>query len=197
MAQPEAPLRVEQTDIPTNLGLAHALCASTAAKVVDALSGHMTQPCLRLRAAGEHAGNPLLASAMAEACRRQGLSIATEDSDCTAALEYRILELQIAYTGLDRSALLVKQDIERHGACVVYASLLDDRSGRELATTQQEALLADRFPKDLQALVASDSYPFTAPELKTREWSKSVEPFVVTGLVAGLIYLFFSNQSSN
>ena len=70
----------------------------------------------------------------------------------------------------------------------------DDRMAE---TTQQEMMLGDSFPYDMHYLLSSQNYPFTSPELKERDWSKSVEPFVVTAMISGLIYLFFSNQSSD
>jgi hypothetical protein len=98
---------------------------------------------------------------------------------------------------VDRSALWTRKEIERHGACVLASRVVDAGSGRERSTTQQEVLVADRVPYDLRELVGSPSYPFTAPELEERDWSKQAEPFVVTGMIAGLIYLFFSNQSGD
>ncbi|MBM4116276.1 hypothetical protein FJ251_00800 [bacterium] len=187
------PLRVDGT--PTNLGLAHSMAAEVAAASLAEL-GARAGDCLFIAPAAEHAGNGLLELALTEAARRQGIAPAPGPGDCARHLEFRILDLRIAYTGVDRSALWTRKEIERHGACIVACRLLDATAGSELAATQREVLMADRFPYALRELVASPSYPFTAPELKERDWSKSAEPFVVTGMVAALVYLFFSNQSS-
>ncbi len=45
--------------------------------------------------------------------------------------------------------------------------------------------------------VENDLFTFTKPEKKATNWSKIVEPVVVSGIIVGLIYLFFSNQSSD
>ncbi len=187
-----APLTVE--DAVTNLGVAHAMAEEIAGSVLDDLPDRFAGE-FRVLPKTEHAGNPILDLAFEEAARRQGLRVGVEDSG--VYLEYRVLELRIAYTGVDRSAFLASKEIERHGACVVAAGLVDSASGELLATTQQEVLMADRFDYDLQELLASSSYPFTAPTLKEKDWSKSTEPIVVTGMLAGLVYLFFSNQSSD
>lgn len=189
----QTPLQVDS--VPTNLGLAHSMAAAVAAASLAEL-GPLAGDCLRIAPGSEHAGNSLMELALAEAARRQGIAPALGAGDCPRQLEFRILDLRIAYTGVDRSALWTRKEIERHGACIVACRLLDSAAGSELATTQREVMLADRFPYDLRELVASPSYPFTAPELKERDWSKSAEPFVVTGMIAGLVYLFFSNQSS-
>lgn len=193
LAAEPAPLQVDA--VPTNLGLAHSMAAEVAAASLAEL-GPLAGDCLRIAPGSEHAGNSLMELALTEAARRQGIAPAVGLADCPRQLEFRILDLRIAYTGIDRSALWTRKEIERHGTCIVACRLLDIAAGSELATTQREVMLADRFPYDLRELVASPSYPFTAPELKERDWSKSAEPFVVTGMIAGLVYLFFSNQSS-
>jgi hypothetical protein len=190
----EAVLDVE--GVPTNLGLAHELTSRVAAKTLETIAARLAGDCLSSRPAGEHPGNGLMSLAFSEACRQTGLTPVRENGDCGVELEYSILELRIAYTGVDRVALFTKKEIERHASCVVSSRLLDSESGEELASTQQEVVLADRFPYDLEPLLRSESYPFTAPELKEKDWSKYVEPFVATALITGLIYLFFSNQSS-
>ncbi len=187
-----APLVVE--DVVTNLGVAHAMAEELAGTVLDALPDRFAGE-FRVQAKTEHAGNPILDLAFEEAARRRGLRVGVEGSP--TYLEYRVLELRIAYTGVDRSAFLTSKEIERHGAIVVAAGLVNSETGELLVTTQQEVLMADRFDYDLQDLVASGSYPFTAPVLAEKDWSKSAEPIVVTGMLAGLVYLFFSNQSSN
>ncbi len=194
LAEEEHPLTV--AGVPTNLGLAHELTSRVAQLLLPELSDHMDGACLHSRAGAEHSGNTLMDLALAEAGRQSGLRVAAEEGLCGSVLEFSILELRIAYTGIDRSAIGMKKEIERHAACVVAGRVLDAETGEELASTQQEILLSDRFPYELEGLVTSDRYPFTAPTLSERNWSKSVEPFVVTALVSGLVYLFFSNQSS-
>ena len=189
-----APLTVEA--VPTNLGLVHAMAAEVAAATLAEL-GAATGDCVFIAPRSEHSGNGILELALAEAARQRGLKAAAGPADCGQHLEFHVLELRIAYTGVDRSALWTRKEIERHGICVLATRLLDAATGTELAVTQREVLMADRFPYDLRELVASPSYPFTTPELSERDWSKSAEPFVVTGMIAGLIYLFFSNQSGN
>lgn len=193
LAAETAPLHVDA--VPTNLGLAHSMATEVATACLTELAP-LAGDCLSIRPGSEHSGNTIVELALAEAARRQGLTLAAGPGDCARHLEFRILDLRIAYTGVDRSALWTRKEIERHGACVVACRLLDATAGSELATTQREVMMADRFPYDLRELVASPGYPFTAPELKERDWSKSAEPFVVTGMIAGLVYLFFSNQSS-
>ena len=45
--------------------------------------------------------------------------------------------------------------------------------------------------------VEAGLYSFTKPERETKKWGRIVEPVVVSGIIVGLIYLFFSNQSGD
>lgn len=193
LAVDPAPLRVEGAL--TNLGLVHAMAADVAAAVLTDFAGQIGER-FQAQAESEHSGNGILALALEQAARERGLAVVEPALDVPVRLDYRILELRVAYTGVDRSAFWTSRDVERHGGCVLAARLVDTASGATLATTQREVVMADRFDYALLDLVRSESYGFTQPELSERDWSKSAEPFVVTGMIAGLIYLFFSNQSS-
>lgn len=181
--------------VPTNLGLAYSMSLDVSQKSLAVLSGQLGGHRVFFRAGREHSGNPLLLTTLAEAARRQGLRITASASEADLLLECSILELRIAYTGTDRSAFGLGKEIERAGSIVLACSLFD-AGGVELAGTQQDVLVQDKFPQDLQGLLASETYPFTSPELSEKDWSKAVEPFVVVSLITGLVYLFFSNQSS-
>ncbi len=186
---------LEIEGFPTNLGLANQMTRNVADKSVEALEAWLTES-VGVKAGKESAGNPLVLLALKNSLRNAGHRPMGEEDGAERMLEFRILDLRISYTGVDRRALGLKKEVERAGAFVLAVSVLDSESGEELSSTQQEVLLADHFPKHLLDLVASKSYTFTNPELNEKEWSKSVEPWVVGGLVASLAWLFYSNQSS-
>ncbi|MCP4549041.1 MAG: hypothetical protein GY835_21505 [bacterium] len=184
-------------DIPTNLGIAYGMAADVAEKTLESLSETIGGNRIAFRPVREHSGNSLIVTALTEAARRHSLELAINSSQSDYIIDFSILELRIAYTGTDRGALFLKKEIERAGSCVLACSLVDSDSMIEMTTLQQEVLVTDHFPSDMLEVVKSSTYPFTSPEYTSKDWSKAVEPFVVTGLVTGLIYLFFSNQSSD
>lgn len=192
-AEEEPPLQIE--GVPTNLGLADRMARQVADAAVADLDPWLEGE-VALKAGRESSGNPLVLLALKDSLRRSGRSPLGAEAVAHSILEYRILDLRIAYTGVDRRALGLKQEVERAGALVLALSALDGTTGEELASVQKEVLLADHFPKHLLDLVASSAYPFTNPELKERDWAKVVEPWVVGGLVLSLAWLFYSNQSS-
>jgi len=192
-ADDEHAMKIE--GVPTNLGLADEMARSVAEEAVAELDSRLGGT-VALRAGTESPGNPLVLLALNDALRRSGRHPIEEEDPAARVLEYRILDLRISYTGVDRRALGLRKEVERAGALVLALSVLEKGSGEEIASTQKEILLADHFPKSMLDLVASPAYSFTNPELKEREWSKVVEPWVVGGLVASLAWLFYSNQSN-
>ncbi len=186
---------MEIKGVPTNLGLASEMTRLVADASVAELDAWLSES-VAVRAGKESVGNPLVLLALKDTLRRSGRRPMGENDSADRILEFRILDLRISYTGIDRRALGLKKEVERAGAFVLAVSVLDGNSGEELGSIQKEVLLADHFPKSLLELVASKAYTFTNPELNEREWSKSVEPWVVGGLVASLAWLFYSNQSS-
>jgi len=193
LAEPEPPKEIE--GVPTNLGLADLMARRVADEAVAELSPELGES-VGVKAGKESSGNPLVLLALKEALRRAGHGPLDEGAKAHRVLEYRVLDLRIAYTGVDRGALGLGAEVERAGSLVLALSLLDGDSGEELTSIQKEVMLADHFPKDMLELVSSKAYPFTNPELKEKDWSKSVEPWVVGGLVLSLAWLFYSNQSS-
>jgi hypothetical protein len=184
-------------DVRTNLGLAFEMADRVAAATMSSLGDGLRGDLIRLRPTTGHSGNPIIETALTRMVRQYDLSIAGPDLSSPLILEYTILDMQILYTGIDRSALLMGKDIKRSGNCVLFSRILDSETGIEIGNTQEEVIISDHFPYELKELVRSGGYSFTSPELNERDWTKSLEPVAVTGLLTGLIYLFFSNQSGD
>ena len=53
----------------------------------------------------------------------------------------------------------------------------------------------DVVPASKLPLLEGQAFPFTRPSLETRGLGGLVEPALVSGIVAGLIYLFYTNQN--
>ncbi|MEC7973604.1 MAG: hypothetical protein VX987_12995, partial [Pseudomonadota bacterium] len=55
-------------------------------------------------------------------------------------------------------------------------------------------LRADRIPKKQLEILQHSTYKFAQTDVEEQSWSKFVEPIVVSTVLGGLIYLFFSNR---
>ena len=192
----EEPSAMSVEGYPTNLGLAHQMAMEVSAQVLADLQGFLPGQRVALREGLEAAGNPVMRISMAEVLRQAGYQPVDPGAEAAAILEYKILDLRIIYTGVDRRALGLRAEVERLGNCVVAARVVDPETGVDLGVTQREVLVSDHFPKDKLELINSRTYAFTSPELEERDWSKTLEPWVVGGLVVSLAWLFYSNQDS-
>jgi hypothetical protein len=59
----------------------------------------------------------------------------------------------------------------------------------EITRTRQ-----DQIPKKQLAVLQHDQFKFAQTELEEQTWGKFVEPVIVSTVLGGLIYLFFSNR---
>ena len=55
-------------------------------------------------------------------------------------------------------------------------------------------LRADQIPKKQLEILQHSTYKFAQTDVEEHSWSKFVEPIVVSTVLGGLIYLFFSNR---
>ena len=112
-------------------------------------------------------------------------------------LQFQNIAFQVAYPDVYRSHLVGGKKVRRTASVRVFATLTDAASGRVLWTGEAERSRADEFDKDDAARIEYGTYAFVRPAEPSGGWGKYVEPVFVTGIVVGLIYLFFSNQSGN
>lgn len=135
-----------------------------------------------------HAANWVLDHVLSERLLARGFAV-TLDSTAggSARLAYRILDL-----GISGRSGLGGGTVERRAR----ASLAFSLSRGDTLQWQQEsgAVLRDRVPRNRLELLGNAAYPFTKAELEERSFGRFVEPFIVSTVLGGLIYLFFANR---
>jgi hypothetical protein len=87
--------------------------------------------------------------------------------------------------------------VKRRADVRVNATLSDAQTGQVLWVGEAARENADEFDMDDAARVEQGVYQFARPVVPGSGWGRLVEPVFVTGIIVGLIYLFFSNQSDN
>ncbi|MFA6108330.1 MAG: hypothetical protein WDA75_06130 [Candidatus Latescibacterota bacterium] len=186
------PARVRSEEPPTNLDL---VVAAVERAADDALA---KAPELAPRSAGAvvvapqapHAANWVLDHVLSERLLARGFAVTLDSTSTTrgsARLAYRILDLGVSgRSGLGGST------VERRAR----ASLAFSLSRGDSLQWQQEsgAVLRDRVPRNRLELLGNAAYPFTKAELEERSFGRFVEPFIVSTVLGGLIYLFFANR---
>lgn len=112
------------------------------------------------------------------------------------ALEFRfqLLAFNLDYTDVYRAHLVGGKRIRRSASIRLLVTLVDPASGSVLWTGEREQQKDDQFRAGELARVEASTFAFTRPEMPGSGWGKYAEPVVVSGIVVGLVYLFFSNQ---
>jgi hypothetical protein len=116
-------------------------------------------------------------------------------SSALPIFEYRILDLALHYSGGQRRMLVGSRHVDRDALAAVRARLLDGATREILWIGSGDARTDDRISGGQMRKVEASAYPCAAPVLTPAGLGKFVEPAVVTAIVAGLVYLFYTNQN--
>ncbi len=128
----------------------------------------------------------------------ESASKASGDADGgTLRLEYQALSFGLSYPKIYRPYLIGGKRVKRKAEVRVLAKLIDPADGSVLWIGETSRSHEDRFSYGELAEVEAGSFAFTKPPRSSAKWGKIIEPVVVTGIIVGLIYLFFSNQDNS
>jgi hypothetical protein len=119
----------------------------------------------------------------------------TSDDPGKLVLTFQNIAFGIAYPDVYRSHLVGGKHVKRRADVRVHATLTEGQTGRVLWVGEAARDREDEFDFDDSARVEQGLYQFSRPVLPGSSWGKIAEPVFVTGIIVGLIYLFFSNQS--
>ena len=179
---------------PTNMDL----LVETVASAVNESLGRIEMPAdaasapLLIVAQSKHDANWMVEHLLANRLLMRGFSVTLDSTAAQSAsmrLSYRVLDLGVsAYSGLRGS------EVSRQGRVTLALRLSDERDDvvhwqDEITRTQR-----DRIPKKQLDILQHDQFKFAQTELEEQTWSKFVEPVIVSTVLGGLIYLFFSNR---
>jgi len=120
---------------------------------------------------------------------------ASQQASSVPTLEYRIVDLSMAYSGGGRKLVVGSRTIDRVMEASVHARLLDGTTREILWVGSGDAREMDRIPGSALRDVEAGGYPCDPPALGSGGLGRFVEPAVVTAIVAGLVYLFYTNQN--
>lgn len=167
--------------------------ASTALERMEKMPREMDwdQPIL-LKPLGRNEANWLVEYVLADQMLARGFRV-NQDSSRIAAeapiLSYRILEL-----GLSSQASLVGDKVTRYSHLSMALNFSQGSDQTLYWQDEVSAQVQDVVRKNEMKLLQHSSYKFAKTEVKEQSWGKFVEPVIVTTVLGGLIYLFFSNR---
>ncbi|MFO7625890.1 MAG: hypothetical protein R6V62_01370 [Candidatus Fermentibacteraceae bacterium] len=182
------------TGVQGNLELTEQAVFQAVTPVADALSLRGTES-LFITVEGAHEGGWLVVQALTNLLSEKGIGVTAERTDRTGSqIVVRPMQLGVVYGEIERSWFLGARRMPRSAVCSLAISLLDE-NGIVVDTWRTEGLVQDTVsPGDKQffehrtELWANDTVP-------AGSGNKVLEPVVVTGVVAALIYLFYSSRA--
>ncbi len=112
----------------------------------------------------------------------------------TMTLEYRITELGMDYPRAWRGFLIGRKKVERLASVALLGRLIEDSSGALVWSGQGSATETDVVPASELPFLEGEGDAWQKGMLPAGKLGGVVEPLVVAAIVAGLVYLFYSNK---
>ena len=177
---------------PTNLDLA----VQTLEKAVDealldlpAGDGIDWSAPIFLSPAARHEANWLVEHVAARRLHAGGRQVAADSSAAAYSLSYRVLDM-----GVTCQAGLRGKDVSRSSRVTLSLRLSRVEDSALLWNWEKSHSSEDRVPKKHIDLIQHDSYKFAKADIEEQSWGKYIEPVVLTSVLGGLVFLFFSNR---
>jgi len=195
------PNEADQQTALTNLGLLRLTVEEAIEGACDRLP--LLKPkTLCLRSESDAPGNWMVEHALVQSLQPRNFRVFIPDTSgeqskagCRdrTVLRYRVVDLDLHYTTTRRKHLFGPQLVARQVHLHILLRL-DGQDGEVLWTEEVEGTKEDWILAKMQDVVEREPLPFTPPQLKTDGWNRLAEPALLSAVVGGLIYLFYSTQ---
>lgn len=183
---------------PTNFELVREAARLASEQLVANLQGVDLHEPIALQSASDHEGDFLVENTLSGALTQAGYPVRTRPDSIGPILEFQVVDLGLAYTRVRRHAWFGDKKVERQARARLFARVIDQEKASILWAAQEEAKVVDEVRHaDLGTLEEKSESEYLQASMPPRRWNKIVEPVVVTGIVVGLIVLFFSNQDAS
>jgi hypothetical protein len=183
--------------IPTNYELVRQTAERVCIQLVNGVGAHAAGG-VALRSVSNAAGNFLVENAFTSALGQAGIPVRSKPDSSAPVLEFEVVDLGLAYVDTHRRMLIGGQKVEREARARVFARLVGSGGQGIVWADQASARTRDEVDRDLLSELEERNPPdYAKATLPPARWNKLVEPIVVSGIVVGLILLFFSTQSSD
>jgi hypothetical protein len=181
---------------PTNLEMAEEAIAEACLGLPDSLLSAGFRS-VSVSMDGDHQGNWLVLQGVVGALEAGGVQVTVSDrgSSGPVALRIRPMDLSMSLTDAGRSWIFGSRRIDREFRCELSAELTDS-GGIVVMSLRSGASRADRVGySELERLQGGSSEEWLTGGTPAEAGGGILEPLVVTGVVASLIYLFYSSRA--
>jgi len=119
----------------------------------------------------------------------------TNSNSKSYKLSYQIVRMSLKYTKISRNYWVGAKEVDRAAEVDVFVQLIDVATGDVVWVGDANKREKNVIAYSLLDSVEDEEYAFCKPPRNEFRWSRLIEPLAVAGIITGLVFLFFSNQS--
>ena len=189
-------LAVLGSSAPSNLELAEEALVLACQPIPDSLAS-IGADCIVLQLDGTHEGGWFVLQTLTAILEDRGIQVTEmpDERDVGMVLRVRPMELLVGYGDVSRPWIVGSKRVERLASAEVSSRLID-ADGSVLMTTRTSGSAMDVVSwGDAEALSGSEEWSWLSAELPEGGGGGILEPIIVTGVVASLVYLFYSSRA--
>ena len=147
---------------------------------------------LLIQAQSEHSANWMADHILCERLLQSGFEVVLDSTSTPSEsmrLSYRVVDLGIVgHSGLGGG------EVRRQSRATLVLRLSDRRNEVLYWQGEETVQRQDRIPRNRVEFLQHSDYDFARTEIEEQSWSKFVEPVIVSSVLGGLVYLFFSHR---
>ncbi|HID11240.1 MAG TPA: hypothetical protein EYP17_08070 [Candidatus Latescibacteria bacterium] len=155
-------------------------------RAVQGMEMPVSGDTVSLSSEGEHEGDWFVEAVLEEFLTGAGYKVIGDTG--ADVLSYRVLKLGLSC----RARGWLGRSVERRAE--VELALRWTQGGRVTSVGNVQGEYQDRFPRALLPELGHTKDPPFKAEVQGRNWGRVVEPFVVSAVVGGLLYLFYTSR---
>jgi hypothetical protein len=185
----------------TNLDVMGELTRGAAGDIIEDLNAARGQRGVRLVGAVSTEQYRFIEGVFTSVLKERGVPVYTGakaaegDNGNVLELHYDAVEFAVMYPKVFRSYLIGGKKVRRDAVVTIVGTLIDPSTGAVLDVAEATREASDQFSHGHLGSVEQGQFEFLHPPVPSSGWTRVVEPVFVSGIIVGLIYLFFSNQS--
>ncbi len=183
--------------VPSNMELAEDAILLALQELPDSLSSYGTDG-IQMEILGEHSGNWFIEQTISSVLHENGISVFQREIDLDSSmmlLKVRPMELVLEYGDVSRPWIIGSKRVDRIATCELSFTLYDVE-GSILMTLRTSGIEEDVISwSDAEVLSGSEEWDWLSGELPENRGGGILEPIIVSGVVASLVYLFYSSRA--
>ena len=182
--------------VPTNMELAEDALEMSLEGIPAQLSAYGVEEVV-VDVSGEHAGNWFIEQTVMSVLHDNGFTVIDAEAERGSGMILRVrpMELLVEYGDVSRPWIVGSKRVERIAKCELMNTLVDEE-GEIVMSLRTSGIQQDVISwSDAEVLNGSSEWEWLSGELPENRGGGILEPIVVTGVVASLVYLFYSSRA--